>query len=202
MARGIFRLRLPDGTVRLARGTPETGPTDLLPADATVESLLRAGPSGLAEAVAGAGAGDAVPAGATLLAPIDSQEVWGAGVTYERSRVARMEEAVEPSIYDRVYDAVRPEVFFKAVGWRVRGPAEPITVRADSAWNAPEPEFTLVLTPDLEIAGYTIGNDVHRARSRARTRSTCRRRRRTTARARSGRRSFRRVRSSCRSGSG
>src|SRR6478609_1081033 len=132
MARGIFRLRLPDGTVRLARGTPETGPTDLLPDDTTVESLLHGGPSGLAEAVAATATGDAVPAGATLLAPIDTQEVWGAGVTYERSRVARMEEAVEPSIYDRVYDAVRPEVFFKAVGWRVRGPAESITVRADS----------------------------------------------------------------------
>jgi 2-dehydro-3-deoxy-D-arabinonate dehydratase len=123
-----------------------------------VESLLRAGQSGLADAVAAVGV--AVPAGATLLAPIDTQEVWGAGVTYERSRVARMEEAVEPSIYDRVYDAVRPEVFFKSVGWRARGPAESITVRADSGWNAPEPEFALVLTPDLEIAGYTIGNDV------------------------------------------
>ena len=101
-----------------------------------------------------------MPHGTTLLAPIDAQEVWGAGVTYERSRVARMEEAVEPSIYDRVYAAVRPEVFFKAAGWRAHGPAETIAVRADSGWNAPEPEFALVLTPSLEIAGYTIGNDV------------------------------------------
>ena len=159
MSRGIFRLRLPDGTVRLARGTPDDGPTDLLAPDATIESLLHAGPGGLADAVAGP-AGPPVPDGAMLLAPADTQEVWGAGVTYERSRVARMEEAVEPSIYDRVYDAARPEVFFKAAGWRARGPAETITVRADSGWNAPEPEFALVLTPSLEIAGYTIGNDV------------------------------------------
>ena len=106
--------------------------------------------------------GETLPAdGLTFLPPLDGRgEVWCAGVTYERSRVARMEEAVEPSIYDRVYDAVRPEVFFKAAGWRARGPAESITVRADSNWNAPEPEFALVLTPSLEIAGYTIGNDV------------------------------------------
>jgi len=160
MARAIFRLRLPDGTVRLARGTADGGPTDLLPAAATVESLLLAGSRGLADAVVASTARPAIPVGAALLAPIDTQEVWGAGVTYERSRVARMEEATEPSIYDRVYDAVRPEVFFKCAGWRVRGPAETITVRADSDWNAPEPELALVLTPKLEIAGYAIGNDV------------------------------------------
>jgi 2-dehydro-3-deoxy-D-arabinonate dehydratase len=159
MARAIFRLRLPDGSIRLAAGTSDGGPTDLLSPDTTVESLLLAGVGAVADA-ARAASGSAVPEGSVLLAPIDAQEVWGAGVTYERSRVARMEEAVEPSIYDRVYDAVRPEVFFKAAGWRARGPAESITVRADSNWNAPEPEFALVLTPSLEIAGYTIGNDV------------------------------------------
>jgi 2-dehydro-3-deoxy-D-arabinonate dehydratase len=159
MARAIFRLRLPDGTIRLAGGTPDGGPTDLLAAGTTVESLLLDGAAALADA-ARAATGTAVPDGSVGLAPIDAQEVWGAGVTYERSRLARMEEAVEPSIYDRVYDAARPELFFKAAGWRVRGPSEPITVRADSAWNAPEPEFALVLTPSLEIAGYAIGNDV------------------------------------------
>ena len=159
MARAIFRLRLPDGTTRLATGTTDGGPTDLLAPGVTVESLLLAGVSAVADAARTA-TDVPIPEDAILLAPIDTQEVWGAGVTYERSRVARMEEAVEPSIYDRVYDAVRPEVFFKSVGWRVRGPAESITVRADSGWNAPEPEFALVLTPDLEIAGYAIGNDV------------------------------------------
>jgi 2-dehydro-3-deoxy-D-arabinonate dehydratase len=159
MARAIFRLRLPDGATRLAAGTTDGGPTDLLAPEVTVESLLLAGVAAVA-AAASAATGIRIPDGSILLAPIDSQEVWGAGVTYERSRVARMEEATEPSIYDRVYEAVRPEVFFKAAGWRVRGPAESITVRADSDWNAPEAEFALVLTPSLEIAGYTIGNDV------------------------------------------
>jgi 2-dehydro-3-deoxy-D-arabinonate dehydratase len=159
MARAIFRLRLPDGTIRLAAGTTDGGPGELLPPTATIESLLLDGVSAVADA-AGAATGTPIPENSVLLAPIDTQEVWGAGVTYERSRVARMEEAVEPSIYDRVYDAVRPEVFFKAPGWRVRGPAEAITVRADSDWNAPEPEFALVLTPSLEIAGYSVGNDV------------------------------------------
>ena len=159
MARAIFRLRLPDGTARLATGTTDGGPNDLLSPETTVESLLLAGIDAVADAARSA-SGSAVPAGSRLVAPVDTQEVWGAGVTYERSRVARMEEAVEPSIYDRVYEATRPEVFFKCVGWRVRGPAEPITVRADSAWNAPEPEVALVLTPSLEIAGYAIGNDV------------------------------------------
>jgi 2-dehydro-3-deoxy-D-arabinonate dehydratase len=158
MARAIFRLRLPDGTIRLAAGTTDGGPTDLLDANVTVESLLLAGPAAVADAAAAAGT--QIPQDSILLAPIDTQEVWGAGVTYERSRVARMEEAIEPSIYDRVYEATRPEVFFKAAGWRARGPAEAITVRADSDWNAPEPEFALVLTPSLEIAGYSIGNDV------------------------------------------
>jgi 2-dehydro-3-deoxy-D-arabinonate dehydratase len=158
MARAIFRLRLPDGTIRLAAGTTDGGPTDLLEAEVTVESLLLAGPAAVAEAAAASGT--QIPQDSILLAPIDTQEVWGAGVTYERSRVARMEEAIEPSIYDRVYEATRPEVFFKAAGWRARGPAEAITVRADSDWNAPEPEFALVLTPSLEIVGYSIGNDV------------------------------------------
>ena len=159
MARAIFRLRLPDGTIRLASGTTDGGPTDLLEPGVTVESLLLAGVAAVADAARTA-TDTPIPEDSILLAPIDTQEVWGAGVTYERSRVARMEEAVEPSIYDRVYDAVRPEVFFKAAGWRARGPAEAITVRADSSWNAPEPEFVLVLTPSLEIAGYSIGNDV------------------------------------------
>jgi 2-dehydro-3-deoxy-D-arabinonate dehydratase len=159
MARAIFRLRLPDGTIRLASGTTDGGPTDLLAPGVTVESLLLAGVATLTDA-ARTVTDTPIPDGSVLLAPVDTQEVWGAGVTYERSRVARMEEAVEASIYDRVYDAVRPEVFFKAAGWRVRGPAEAIAVRADSDWNAPEPEFALVLTPSLDIAAYSIGNDV------------------------------------------
>jgi 2-dehydro-3-deoxy-D-arabinonate dehydratase len=94
-----------------------------------------------------------------LLAPIGAQEVWAAGVTYERSRDGRMEESTEASIYDRVYTAGRPEVFFKATGPRVVGDGDAIGVRVDSPWNAPEPELALVVNADGELFGYTIGND-------------------------------------------
>lgn len=92
--------------------------------------------------------------------PIESQEVWAAGVTYERSREARMAEAVSADPYERVYDAERPEIFLKATPDRVRGPGEPIAIRSDSTWDVPEPELALVCNSRLEIAGYTIGNDV------------------------------------------
>jgi 2-dehydro-3-deoxy-D-arabinonate dehydratase len=96
-----------------------------------------------------------------LLAPIDDQEVWGAGVTYERSKVARQEESVDGgSFYDLVYRADRPELFFKATPSRVVGPGSAIRVRRDSKWSVPEPELALVLSPDLRLVGFTIGNDV------------------------------------------
>jgi 2-dehydro-3-deoxy-D-arabinonate dehydratase len=96
-----------------------------------------------------------------LLAPLDAQEVWGAGVTYERSKVAREEESEgAASFYDRVYTASRPELFFKATPSRVVGPGEPIRVRGDSRWSVPEPELALVLSPALKLVGFTIGNDV------------------------------------------
>ncbi|MBI3967355.1 MAG: fumarylacetoacetate hydrolase family protein [Chloroflexi bacterium] len=97
---------------------------------------------------------------ARLLAPIDAQEVWAAGVTYRRSEEARVEESSTPDVYSRVYAAERPELFFKATPHRVSGPDEPIAVRADSVWDVPEPELALVLNRRLEIVGYTIGNDV------------------------------------------
>ncbi len=96
----------------------------------------------------------------TLVAPIDEQEVWAAGVTYLRSRDARMEESQEKTVYDRVYDANRPEIFFKANAARVSDPGQPVAIRGDSTWDVPEPEMALVLTSRGEIAGYTIGNDV------------------------------------------
>jgi len=97
---------------------------------------------------------------ARIVAPIATQEVWAAGVTYLRSRDARVEEAIEATPYDRVYDAERPELFCKSAGWRVRGPGETIAVRGDSTWDVPEPELTLVLDRAARIVGYTIGNDV------------------------------------------
>jgi len=98
-----------------------------------------------------------------MLAPIGSQEVWAAGVTYYRSRTARLEESKVgggASFYDRVYEAERPELFFKAAPWRVRGPGDAIRVRRDARWTVPEPEIALCINARAEIVGYTIGNDV------------------------------------------
>ena len=98
-----------------------------------------------------------------LLAPLQSQEVWAAGVTYFRSRTARMEEskvAGGGSFYDRVYEADRPELFFKATPHRVAAPGKPVRIRADSKWNVPEPELTLAINSAGKIFGYTIGNDM------------------------------------------
>lgn len=96
-----------------------------------------------------------------LLAPIDRQEVWAAGVTYRRSQAARMEESeAAASCYDRVYSSPRPELFFKATPHRVAGPGEPLRIRSDSSWNVPEPEITLVLNSRLKLVGFTVGNDM------------------------------------------
>ena len=96
-----------------------------------------------------------------LLAPLTRQEVWGAGVTYLRSRNARMDESPDGgSFYDRVYDAPRPELFFKSTPSRVAGPNDPIRIRADSRWTVPEPELALVISRAGTLVGYTIGNDV------------------------------------------
>ena len=102
-----------------------------------------------------------VAATGDALAPIEhSQEAWAAGVTYLRSREARMAESDTADIYDKVYDADRAEVFFKAVGWRAMGTGQPIRVRKDSTWDVPEPELAVVINGDGEIVGYTAGNDV------------------------------------------
>jgi len=96
-----------------------------------------------------------------LLGPIeDDQEIWASGVTYLRSREAREAESTVKDVYARVYDAKRPELFFKAIGWRAAGHAMPIRVRDDSTWNVPEPELTLVVNSNGEIVGYAVGNDV------------------------------------------
>jgi 2-dehydro-3-deoxy-D-arabinonate dehydratase len=100
---------------------------------------------------------------AAPLAPIGSQEVWAAGVTYLRSRTARMEESATAGgsdFYDRVYHADRPELFLKATPHRVVGPGQPLHLRRDSRWIVPEPELTLVVTRTGKIVGYTIGNDL------------------------------------------
>ncbi len=107
--------------------------------------------------------GQATRLPAALLPPIGSQEVWAAGVTYFRSRTARMEESKSAGggdFYDRVYAAARPELFFKGLGHRVVGPGGNVRIRQDSKWNVPEPELTLVVNRRGQIVGYTIGNDM------------------------------------------
>jgi 2-dehydro-3-deoxy-D-arabinonate dehydratase len=103
------------------------------------------------------------PGDREILAPIGSQEVWAAGVTYYRSRDARMEEAKSAGggdFYDRVYAAARPELFMKATPHRVVGPDQKVAIRDDAKWSVPEPELTLLITPNGKITGYTIGNDM------------------------------------------
>jgi 2-dehydro-3-deoxy-D-arabinonate dehydratase len=95
-----------------------------------------------------------------LLRPIERQEVWAAGVTYERSRVARREESKGSDVYDRVYSAERPEIFFKATPNRVVGHNETLFIRNDSKWMVPEPELVVLFNPALQVIGYTVGNDL------------------------------------------
>ena len=98
-----------------------------------------------------------------VLAPIGNQEIWAAGVTYLRSKVARMEESKESggdTFYDKVYDAERPEIFFKGTANRAVGTGGFVNIRKDSTWDVPEPELTLFITSNNKIVGYTIGNDM------------------------------------------
>jgi 2-dehydro-3-deoxy-D-arabinonate dehydratase len=100
---------------------------------------------------------------ASLKPPIGAQEVWAAGVTYYRSRDARMDESKAAGggdFYDRVYRAERPELFFKATAHRVAGHLQPVAIRRDASWSVPEPELTLLISPKGKIQGYTIGNDM------------------------------------------
>ena len=98
-----------------------------------------------------------------LLPPLKSQEVWAAGVTYQRSKAARMDESGNVGggdFYDRVYHAERPELFYKSAPYRVSGPGQKVRIRKDSKWNVPEPELTLMISSSGRIIGYTIGNDM------------------------------------------
>jgi len=142
----------------------------------TIGAWLRASAKHVAQAIAGlevvardseitfkAEVFDASPAAFIphWLPPVDEQEVWAAGVTYERSREARQEESVDGGdIYARVYGAERPELFFKALGSRVVGPYAEVGIRADAQWSVPEPELAIVINPALEVVGFTVGNDM------------------------------------------
>jgi 2-dehydro-3-deoxy-D-arabinonate dehydratase len=131
----------------------------LLPEDFDLRRLLELPGTAIPEflhAISGTAA-----ASGPLLAPIESSsEVWAAGVTYLRSREAREAESTVRDVYAKVYEAERPELFFKATGWRVAGHRMPIRIRRDSRWNVPEPELTLVINARGEIVGFCAGNDV------------------------------------------
>jgi 2-dehydro-3-deoxy-D-arabinonate dehydratase len=119
-------------------------------------SLPLAEATGWLDAVSGPGSDLA----GRLLAPVESQEIWAAGVTYLRSREARMEEAQTADIYARVYEAERPELFFKAAGWRVAGSDGDVGVRSDSEWDVPEPELAVLSNSRGEVLAFACGNDM------------------------------------------
>ena len=149
-----------DGTERLARGPATEGPAELLPSGLTIDAILDGTGPSLHQALTEL-ATTPLTARPQVLAPIGSQEVWATGVTYLRSRDARKEESEsQGDHYDHVYDAPRPEIFFKATPARVRGPGEAIGIRADSSWDVPEPELGLVLDASGALIGYVVGDDV------------------------------------------
>jgi len=156
----LVRFRAGDGAV--AVGVLDNGRIAPARGAGTLAELLALPLSRIREICAGAGE-PAIPlADVALLAPIDGRtEVWAAGVTYERSRDARVVESEhEADVYERVYAAERPELFFKSAAWRVVGPGGPVSVRADSEVDVPEPELAAVLTRAGAVAGYTICNDM------------------------------------------
>ena len=159
----LAKIRRPDGRVAVVRLHGDHAHEVNLAAGGltTLADLMHSpDPAGTA-ATLSANAVAEPAAGLTYLHPVDRQEVWAAGVTYKRSKVAREEESAGAAqFYDKVYTAARPELFLKATPQRVASPGEPIRVRADSKWSVPEPEFTLVISPAGKIVGYTVGNDV------------------------------------------
>jgi 2-dehydro-3-deoxy-D-arabinonate dehydratase len=158
---------------RVGDGAPQVGVLDgdqvrALPGVATMAELLGRPATWIRGACETVLAGDPAGAGGSslreisVLAPVDGEtEVWAAGVTYERSMHARVEESLDSAdIYDRVYTAPRPELFFKSAAWRVAGPGDRVNARADSQVDVPEPELAAVLNADGDVVGYTICNDM------------------------------------------
>ncbi|MFL6076305.1 MAG: fumarylacetoacetate hydrolase family protein [Mycobacteriales bacterium] len=159
MSSGLWRVEYGDG-IGLARGPADSGPVELLDPGLTVGAFLDGSGPSLADLPDLPAVGP-VPERYHVLVPLDRQPVWAAGVTFERSRAARKEEsAAGGDVYDQVYEAERPELFVKAMPGAARGTGEPVAVRADSAWNVPEPELVLVCDHAGRIAGYALGNDM------------------------------------------
>jgi 2-dehydro-3-deoxy-D-arabinonate dehydratase len=159
----ICRFKKGNASIRLGVVTEDGGVLDLTTAGVgTLEQLLEQGdPASAVKQAMGAAPTKFPLTEVSLCAPVENQEVWAAGVTYLRSKTARMEESdFSASAYDRVYAAERPELFFKSLAAKVSGPGEPIGIRRDSRWSVPEPELALVMNSRGEIVGYTIGNDM------------------------------------------
>ncbi|MFO0929788.1 MAG: fumarylacetoacetate hydrolase family protein [Gemmataceae bacterium] len=161
----LCKVRRPDGNLGLGRW--ETDRVHLLdtaglPGGGHLSAILHADdPAALAASLP---VSETLPADRVkLLAPLDAQEVWAAGVTYRRSKVAREEESASTGgsrFYDLVYTAPRPELFFKAPAGRVVHPGDPVRIRRDARWSVPEPEVALVISPKGRIVGFTVGNDM------------------------------------------
>jgi 2-dehydro-3-deoxy-D-arabinonate dehydratase len=159
----LARIRQSDG--RAAIGLVEGDAVAILAASGEFPTLAQilesSDPAAVVRSLTGKGARYQSLAGTTLLAPIDNQEVWAAGVTYRRSQVARMEESKGAAVfYDQVYVAKRPELFFKATPHRVAGPGQAVRIRQDARWNVPEPELALVVNSWMKLVGFTVGNDM------------------------------------------
>jgi 2-dehydro-3-deoxy-D-arabinonate dehydratase len=159
----LCKVRTAEGQVKI--GVAEGGQVRLFPEPpagplSLAEVLHAADPATLLQALLPLS--PAVPEGQVkFLAPVDAQEVWAAGVTYTRSREARERESEGAGqFYDRVYNAERPELFLKATPRRVVGQGDPVRIRRDAKWSVPEPELALVVSPEMQIVGYTIGNDM------------------------------------------
>jgi 2-dehydro-3-deoxy-D-arabinonate dehydratase len=141
-----------DGSIRDLRPAGIQSITEILEQDAPFSAVAAVAESDLPILAA-----DSVE----LLTPVESQEIWAAGVTYQRSKTARMEESdFSASAYDLVYDAVRPEIFFKSMPEKVVGSAGSVGIRKDGKWNVPEPELVLVVNSKHHLVGYSIGNDM------------------------------------------
>lgn len=155
--------KLPSGTLLQQENQAFLGPEldwDVLLAQENLKDYLSA-QSKTWKSISSENAEDLLSKG--ILAPMGNQEIWAAGVTYFRSRTARMEESQDAGgadFYDKVYNADRPELFFKATASRVSAPGTAVNIRKDSTWDVPEPELTLVISPSGKIQGYTCGNDM------------------------------------------
>ncbi|MEO7413869.1 MAG: fumarylacetoacetate hydrolase family protein [Opitutaceae bacterium] len=159
----ICRFKNADQKTRIGILTEDAHVLDLSPAGIVELSavLEHADPLALLRAATGKELPRLAVASVALLAPVERQEVWAAGVTYLRSKTARMEESdFSATAYDRVYAAARPEIFFKSIAEKVVGPNDTVGIRSDARWNVPEPELALVLNSRGQIVGYTIGNDM------------------------------------------